>query len=199
MNRKNWVATLEKLRLLSNLETARHKLIQIILVGQPELERKLRHKILRQLWQRVAVRATIWPLNRSESHAYIEHRLSKATVGRTRPVFTRAAVRHLVSSGQGNPRRLNVLCDRALVAGFNRKKRPVNFSAAWEASLASAGRPRWRHGVVRRAVVFVSTAIALAAILSYVFMSESGDPATELALAESEKDAEISRPVEDPS
>ena len=60
-------STLEKLRLLSNLETAEHKLIQVILAGQPELERKLQQPNLRQLWQRIAVRATIWPLNRRES------------------------------------------------------------------------------------------------------------------------------------
>ena len=179
------VATLERLRLLSNLETAEHKLIQIILVGQPELERKLQQKSLRQLWQRIAVRATIWPLDRTDSIAYVLHRLSKATVGSNKPVFTRAALRHLVRRGSGNPRRLNILCDRALIAGFGYQKRPVPLAVAWETSSASARPLRWRRTVLRRSWVLV-TIIALVAMVSYVLTNRSKDASSSVAQVETQ-------------
>jgi general secretion pathway protein A len=143
-------------------------------VGQPELERKLQQKNLRQLWQRIAVRATIWPLNRSDSIAYVLHRLSKATAGSNKPVFTRAALRHLVRRGSGNPRRLNILCDRALIAGFSYQKRPVPLAVAWEASSESARQPRWRRTVLRNSWVLVTT-IALIATASYVLTNRFKD------------------------
>lgn len=179
------VATLERLRLLSNLETAEHKLIQIILVGQPELERKLQQKSLRQLWQRIAVRATIWPLNRTDSIAYVLHRLSKATGGSNKQVFTRAALRHLVRRGSGNPRKLNILCDRALIAGFSYQKRPVPLAVAWEASSESARPPRWRRTVLRRSWVLATT-IALVAMASYVLTNRSKDASESVAQVETQ-------------
>ncbi len=179
------VATLERLRLLSNLETAEHKLIQMILVGQPELERKLQQKSLRQLWQRIAVRATIWPLNRTDSIAYVLHRLSKATGGSNKPVFTRAALRHLVRRGSGNPRKLNILCDRALIAGFSYQKRPVPLAVAWEASSESARPLRWRQTVLRRSWVLATT-IAVVAMASYVLTNRSKDAPESVAQVETQ-------------
>lgn len=177
------VTTLERLRLLSNLETAEHKLIQIILVGQPELEHKLQQKNLRQLWQRIAVRATIWPLNRTDSIAYVLHRLSKVTGGSNKPVFTRAALRHLVRRGSGNPRKLNILCDRALIAGFSYQKRPVPLAVAYETSSESARPPRWRRTVLRKSWAIV-TAIALVAMVSYVLTNRSKDASESVAQVE---------------
>jgi general secretion pathway protein A len=177
------VATLERLRLLSNLETAQHKLIQIVLVGQPELELKLQQKNLRQLWQRIAVRATIWPLNRADSNAYVLHRLTKAMAGSNKPVFTRAALRHLVSRGCGNPRRLNILCDRVLIAGFSYQKRPVPLAVAWEASSESARPPRWGRTVLRRSWVLVTT-FALVTMVSYVLTNQSNDASNSVAQVE---------------
>lgn len=183
------VTTLERLRLLSNLETAEHKLIQIILVGQPELERKLQQKNLRQLWQRIAVRATIWPLNRTDSIAYVLHRLSKAAAGSNKLVFTRAALRHLVRRGSGNPRRLNILCDRALIAGFSYQERPVPLAVAWEASSDSPRPARWRRTVLRRSWVLVST-IALVAMVSYAFTNQSKDTSASVAQLETQTTAD---------
>jgi len=180
------VATLEKMRLLSNLETAEHKLIQIILVGQPELEQKLQQKNLRQLWQRIAVRATIWPLDRADSIAYVLHRLSKATGGSKKRVFTRAALRHLVRRGSGNPRKLNILCDRALIAGFGYQKRPVPLSVAWEASSDSARPPHWRRTVLRTSWALV-TAIALATMLSYVLANRPDDAPKSVAWEDTQR------------
>ena len=112
---------LEQIRLLSNIETEKHKLLQIILVGQPELLDKLKLSSLRQLNQRVAVRYHILPLEKEELRRYLSFRLQIARNGtaETQPVqFTDKAVDaiHLIS--QGTPRVINMICDRALLAGF---------------------------------------------------------------------------------
>jgi general secretion pathway protein A len=111
------VDTLERLRMLSNLETSSDKLIQIVLVGQPELQQKLDLHQLRQLQQRIAVRATINPLSRIEGLQYIQYRLHTAGCIRS-DVFSQGALRAIVRRAKGNPRRINVLCDNALIAAF---------------------------------------------------------------------------------
>jgi general secretion pathway protein A len=107
---------LEQLRLLTNLETGEDKLMQIILLGQPELRRKLDSHELRQLKQRVTVRFHLKPLSAGESGAYVEHRLCQA--GAQRSLFSKFAMRRLVRVAGGIPRRLNVLADRSLLAAF---------------------------------------------------------------------------------
>jgi general secretion pathway protein A len=143
-------ATMERLRLLSNLETAEHKLIQVVLAGQPELEQKLAQPNLRQFRERIAVRAKIWPLNQSDSVAYINHRLSKVVQPGSRPIFTRLALKYLARNAGGNPRRLNILCDSALLAGFSYQKQPIPWRIAWEARNAGSRRPNWRAASVVR-------------------------------------------------
>ncbi|MCA9470432.1 MAG: AAA family ATPase [Nitrospirales bacterium] len=116
--------TLEHLRMLSNLETATDKLIQIILIGQPELETLLQQHELRQLRQRIAVWSTIRPLTEDESLAYIMHRLVLA--GLTgKPVFHNNALKLIVKQANGIPRRLNILCDNALVTGLGYRANPI--------------------------------------------------------------------------
>lgn len=119
------VETLENLRMLSNLETSKDKLIQIVLVGQYEFEEILNLYELRQLKQRIVIRSTISPLNAGESMAYIKHRLGKAALNGS-AVFTRGAIRRIVREAKGIPRSLNILCDNALITGFGYKKKPVN-------------------------------------------------------------------------
>ena len=111
------VETLENLRMLSNLETTQTKLLQIFLVGQPELERKLNRPELRQLKQRLAIRSTLKPLSKKETVHYIEHRLKKAGLHK-QTLFTRRALRRINHYAKGNPRIINILCDNALVTGF---------------------------------------------------------------------------------
>lgn len=111
------VRQLEQIRLLSNLETEKEKLLQIILVGQPELSEKLKDQKLRQLSQRVTVRYHILPLLKEEVGRYIEHRLNVAEADK-RLVFTPDAVDAVFEYSQGTPRVINILCDRALLAGF---------------------------------------------------------------------------------
>jgi len=108
---------LEQVRLLSNLETKKDKLIQIVLVGQPELNSKLDLFELRQLKQRIAVRYHIGPLEIGEIDGYINHRL-KIAGGSGRVKFTEDSIREIAELTSGTPRLVNVLCDRALLAGF---------------------------------------------------------------------------------
>jgi general secretion pathway protein A len=119
------VETLENLRMLSNLETSTDKLIQIVLVGQPEFARKLKLNGLRQLRQRIAIRSTISPFTGKESLAYIQHRLAKAGAHGTSGVFTRGALRRIIKQARGIPRTLNILCDNGLITGFGYQKKPI--------------------------------------------------------------------------
>ncbi len=110
-------AQLEQIRLLSNLETEKDKLIQLILVGQPELNRKLNLYELRQLQQRIMVRYHIAPLDKDEVMQYVKHRLNIAG-GINRICFSDEAIAAISDFSQGTPRLINILCDRALLAGF---------------------------------------------------------------------------------
>ena len=119
------IETLENLRMLSNLETSKDKLLQIVLTGQTEFEKTLDLHELRQLNQRIALRFTIVPFTKKESFDYIRHRLAKVGISDTR-VFTKGALKRIVREAQGIPRNLNILCDNALITGFGYKIKPVN-------------------------------------------------------------------------
>ncbi len=108
---------LEQIRLLSNLETEKDKLLQIILVGQPELLEKLKKPSLRQLNSRVSVRYHIQPLDIEEVKKYITHRL-KIAGGPAHLKFTEEAINTIFSFSKGTPRLINILCEHALLAGF---------------------------------------------------------------------------------
>lgn len=108
---------LEQIRLLSNLETEKEKLIQIILAGQPELNRRLNLYDLRQLQQRIMVRYHITPLNQNEIKDYINHRLTIAGA-LNRILFTDETLEAITDFSGGIPRLINITCDRALLAGF---------------------------------------------------------------------------------
>lgn len=106
---------LEELRLLSNLQTEKEPLLQVILVGQPGLRDRLRHPSLRQLAQRVAIHYHLRPLDEDETKEYIRYRLARAGGS---GIFTASALDKLYDYTQGVPRRINAWCDLALVAGF---------------------------------------------------------------------------------
>jgi general secretion pathway protein A len=110
--------TLESLRMLSNLETTREKLLQIVLVGQPELEAMLVRHELRQLRNRIAILAKIHPLSEKESYEYIQSRLDKVSLKKNNRIFTNDALRLIVKRAQGIPRTINILCDNALITGY---------------------------------------------------------------------------------
>jgi general secretion pathway protein A len=107
---------LEEVRLLSNLETSKSKLIQIVLVGQPELDKTLSQPAFRQLRQRINMRYHLPPLSRKETEEYIEKRLRVA--GAQGPLFTKKAIKEIYRKSGGIPRSINILCDNALLNGF---------------------------------------------------------------------------------
>ena len=108
---------LEQVRLLSNLETDQRKLLQIVLIGQPELREKLNQKSLRQLRQRITVRYHLSPLDRFETERYIAHRLRVAGAD-GRPRFSSWAIRRVQRYSGGVPRLINAVCDKALLYGY---------------------------------------------------------------------------------
>lgn len=108
---------LEQVRLLSNLETDDRKLLQIVLMGQPELRDRLNNPKLRQLRQRITVRYHLAPLNQAEVSHYVQHRLQTSGANGT-PYFTRPALWRVHRYSHGIPRLVNAVCDKALLAGF---------------------------------------------------------------------------------
>jgi len=108
---------LEQIRLLSNLETDDQKLLQIVLIGQPELRETLARRELRQLSQRITIRYHLGPLEAPETEAYIHHRLGIAGA-QGRPTFSRWALHSIHRRTGGVPRLINALCDKALLCGF---------------------------------------------------------------------------------
>ena len=143
------IETLENLRMLSNLETATEKLVQIVLIGQPEFDHTLNLNELRQLKQRVVIRSTIAPLTDEESMAYIEHRLAKVAMTPV-PLFTRGALKLIAQQAKGTPRVLNILCTNALIAGFGYRQKPIPVGTVKEVIGEAAGtrkKPRFRPGL----------------------------------------------------
>lgn len=109
-------SVLEQLRLLTNIESNNKKPLQVILIGQTELQQKLKQSELRQLAQRISARYHLLPLTEQESAYYIQHRLNVA--GASFPIFERRAVREVFRRSQGIPRLINLLCDRSLLCAY---------------------------------------------------------------------------------
>jgi len=159
---------LEQIRLISNLETDTEKLIQIILMGQPELVTLLARPDLRQLAQRVTARHHLTGLSRVETSDYVRHRLAVAD-GQGKVTFTAAALSAIYRLSKGIPRVINLLCDRALLAGYVEGRRTITVDHVRRAAREISGSPpahaatvalRWA-GVA--AVAVLSCVLALAA------------------------------------
>lgn len=154
-------AVLEEVRLLTNLETDDAKLLQVILAGQPELERTLQRPELRQLRQRIGVYGRIGPFSQPETAQYIRHRLRVA--GRLRQtVFTAPAIQEIWRASGGIPRLINLLCDHCLVTAFASDESRVYASTVREVAadlgLAHAPLSGWRavlQRLLRRAGVLI--------------------------------------------
>jgi general secretion pathway protein A len=135
---------LEQVRLLTNLETETQKLLQIILIGQPELREMLARNDLRQLAQRITGRYHLDPLSRDESSAYVKHRLRIA--GATAEIFTSGALAELYRASGGVPRLLNIIGDRALLGGYSEDRHVINGALVRKAAGEVSGRrvlPAW--------------------------------------------------------
>jgi general secretion pathway protein A len=157
-------SVLEELRLLSNLETETEKLLQIVLIGQPELKELLVRPELRQLDQRMSVRYHLTTLNRNETEAYIGHRLHVAADS-PGVHFTRAAVRRLYQFSRGAPRLINIVADRALLVGFTRSRRRITRGVIGRALREvrgdgwPRGLPAWAWGTAAAAVLLGGAAL----------------------------------------
>ena len=143
---------LERLRLLSNLETSTEKLLRLVLVGQPQLAGLLRDPALEQLNQRITLRWHLGPLTRNETKAYVRHRLAVAGGDRATNLFTGAALWQLHRFSKGVPRLVNMIAHRAALAAFVKKERRVTLRAVRRAyreirTVPLTGHaPRWRWG-----------------------------------------------------
>ncbi|WP_420426488.1 AAA family ATPase [Algiphilus sp.] len=127
---------LEQVRLLTNLETSKEKLLRIMLIGQPELDDLLSLPSLRQLAQRITARFHLTALDRFETAEYIAHRLRVA--GGDAEIFTPAAMRAAYKASEGIPRRINIICDRALLAAYSAGTRTVTASMVRQAGRDTA-------------------------------------------------------------
>ena len=155
---------LEQVRLLTNLETDTQKLLQIILIGQPELRDLLARNDLRQLAQRVTGRYHLDPLSRSEAAAYVKHRLRIA--GATADIFTGSALAELYRCSGGVPRLLNIISDRALLGGYTEDRHEITATMVRRAASEVFDRritPHWLPWVLGAATLVVVVGGALAA------------------------------------
>lgn len=163
--------TLEEIRLLSNLETEREKLLQIVLFGQPELDEKLADARIRQLRERITTAITLLPLSQQNIRAYLAFRL--ATAGYRGPdLFERRAVRSIARASRGLTRRINILADKTLLAAYadnTRTIQPRHIRTALRDSAFndSAARPlRWL-------LPAIAVAVMAAVLAGFYWLSES--------------------------
>jgi general secretion pathway protein A len=150
---------LEQVRLLTNLETSKQKLLQIILIGQPELRELLDRAEMRQIAQRITGRYHLEPLTKEDTRAYVSHRLRVA--GAQSDVFTSSAIGALYKHSRGIPRLINVIADRALLAGYTQDRRSVDAKLVSAAAAEVFG--------IRRRAAWWPFATATAGVAAVVF------------------------------
>ncbi|MFQ5458658.1 MAG: ExeA family protein, partial [Myxococcota bacterium] len=174
---------LEELRLLSNLETETEKLLQIVLIGQPELNDLLQRPELRQLDQRMSVRYHLEPLDQGETGEYVSHRLGVAS-DRSRARFNRRALGALFRYSRGAPRLINIAADRALLVGFTRNRHLIGRGEIRAAVRELSGSlNKDRPGRWLRRGVFAAATLALVAAGARVPWRDVADRALEGPLA----------------
>ncbi len=163
---------LEEIRLLSNLETAKSKLLQIVLVGQTELDKTLSQPELRQLRQRINLRFHLPPLSAKETREYIEKKLTVA--GAQTPIFNETAIREIYSQSGGIPRLINILCDNALLNGYALDQKRVGASSIREAAKDLGLRRDYRK-ILIWALICLSIAVGMS-LLIYLIKSGYLEP-----------------------
>lgn len=180
---------LEQMRLLTNLETNRRKLLQIILLGQPELAAMLARPELQQLAQRIVARYHLGPLTRAEVAAYVRHRLEVA--GTTRQLFPPSLMGRLYRLSGGVPRVINLICDRALLGAFVQGTERVDSTTLAKAADEVLHQPSARHAPGQRALAVGLMLVVGAALVLLVNRLEQreGTPAAKPAVAEAERPA----------
>ncbi|MDM4768159.1 AAA family ATPase [Pelomonas sp. SE-A7] len=166
---------LEQLRLLTNLETSERKLLQIVLIGQPELRQVLQRPELEQLAQRVIARFHLEALSEAETAQYIHHRLGVAGFDGSGP-FDRAAIRRIQRLSRGVPRRINLLCDRALLGAYSQGRRKITARLLEQAAAEVFGvRPGGRRALAWT-LGLAGLGVAVAAAATWVAVGKRQEP-----------------------
>jgi general secretion pathway protein A len=185
--------TLEQVRLLTNLETATTKLLQIILIGQPELRELLDQPELRQLAQRITGRYHLSPLSPEESAGYVKHRMRIA--GATAEVFTPSALREIHRLSGGIPRVINVICDRALLGAFTQEDHRAGAALVRQAASEVYGRPVPAPWLKWATTAAVAAAVGLLAVGLWTYLSQrpaapadAGQPRTAATVQEAQSE-----------
>ncbi len=160
------IDVLEQVRLLTNLETNREKLLQIILVGQPELRSKLGRKDMRQLAQRITARYHLEPLLADEVRSYVAHRVGIA--GSNRNLYTSAAMKALYKTSGGVPRLINEIADRALLAAYVQEASVVDHTMVREAARQVLGETGEKQAMLMQWGAIAATLLLLAALTGYL-------------------------------
>lgn len=160
---------LEQVRLLTNLETHREKLLQILLIGQPELRDTLARNDLRQLAQRVTARYHLEPLDEAATRAYVRHRLEVA--GARRTLFTPSAIRAVHVASGGIPRLINVICDRAMLGAFAAGAHEVDAGLVRAAAVEVAG--AHHAATTRRWLAWAATLAIVVAAAAFWFQGQA--------------------------
>lgn len=169
---------LEQLRLLTNLETNTKKLLQVILIGQPELQTLLKRRDLRQLAQRITARYHLLPLNKQEVAQYIKHRLSIAEG--IRPLFSISAMNLIYNICDGTPRLINLVCERSLINAYNSNVANVNKTIVLLSAKEALGddhliAPWWQNKFFKiGTMVFLFSGISVGAY--FIGMNQSVSP-----------------------
>lgn len=178
---------MEQIRLLTNLETDEKKLLQIVFIGQPELNDLLAKPELRQLAQRITARFHIEPLTLPEAQSYIRHRLMVAGMPASQTLFTNAAVKLIHRSCDGIPRLMNVACDRALLGAYTHNRPMVDVDIA-RAAVTESTYQKSSDDKQLPVAIAVGLAVAVVAILAWMlatkFNSGSDISVPEIALTE---------------
>jgi general secretion pathway protein A len=165
---------LEQMRLLTNLETNQRKLLQIILIGQPELATMLERPELRQLSQRIVARYSLGPLSKPEVAAYVRHRLEVA--GAKRQLMPERLTGRLYRLSGGIPRVINVLCDRALLGTYVQGKERIDAATLAQAAREVFHQPTQARSTALRALMATLVLIAGAALAFALYRQQSNEP-----------------------
>jgi len=186
-------AVLEQLRLLTNLETDEKKLLQIILLGQPELAEKLKKKELRQLSQRITARYHLTPLNIGETQAYVQHRLGVAG-NSARDIFPASIIRTLFRESGGIPRMINLIADRALLGAYARNAKSIGRRILKQAIKEVLGKLPERYK--RNMLAWTTAALLLLASVVLFFNSSADQENAEATITSpAQTPAVVSQPV----
>lgn len=189
------VESLEQVRLLSNLETTREKLLQLVLVGQPELAEAIDSFELRQLGQRIHLACHLRPLSFDETVQYIQHRINLVSQKPQMP-FEKGALRAVYAFSKGVPRLVNTACDRMLLAAYlkNRSRISARMATQMIEELHSRGRPR--KPVVSWVKVAIPVSVAIVSVIAVLFFLYNGQVANFLSKVQQQKKPVSASPAE---